>query len=103
MIIVSQDKRIIHNFNNVNCIIIRKVEEIYCIILFDNTYDMKGDGDYIGIYKTEERAKEVLRSIVATYQANKIFECADRIEQNQTIEKFLEEKMLPFAYEMPEE
>lgn len=68
MIIVSQNKNAIHNFNNVNCIMTRNVEEKCKIMLFDNTYSAEmGDGDCIGIYKTEERAKEVLQELAERY------------------------------------
>ena len=99
MIIISQDEKAIHNFNNIISIQVEERAGKYEII----TYDAINDNTSLGSYKTEERAKEVLKSIVAIYQANKIFECTDRIEQNQAIEEFLKGKMLPFAYEMPEE
>ena len=68
MITVSQNKNAIHNFNNVNCIMTRNVEEKCKIMLFDNTYSAEmGDGDCIGIYKTEERAKEVLQELAERY------------------------------------
>ena len=67
MIIVSQNKNTIYNFDNTNCIYIRKAEAECRIILFDNTYSIEGDGDCIGIYKTEERAKEVLEEITERY------------------------------------
>lgn len=68
MIIVSQNKNAIYNFNNANCIMTRNVEENCKIMLFDNTYSAEmGDGDCIGIYKTEERAKEVLEEITERY------------------------------------
>ena len=64
MIIVSQDKEKIVNFDNVNMILVREKK----IISFDNTFDSgTDDGDLIGIYETKERAKEVLREIVEEY------------------------------------
>ena len=68
MIIVSQSKNAIYNFDNTNCIFIRESEEECSIILFDNTYCLEGDGDCIGIYKTGERAKEVLEEIITRYK-----------------------------------
>lgn len=63
MIIVSQEKNKILNFNNVNMILIRGTQ----IISFDNTYTDNQDGDLFGIYETEERAKEVLQEIIKAY------------------------------------
>ena len=68
MIIVSQDKSVIVNFNNVEAIEIGNVEEnqykgtIYARLVSDYFYK-------IGEYKTEERAKEVLRKILEKYEA----------------------------------
>lgn len=72
MIIVSQDKKVITNFNNTLGIQIE-------------TYFLNGDGekDYevkvitekgictIGTYDTEERAKEVLQEIIDVYKFNR--------------------------------
>lgn len=99
MLILSQDKKAIYNFDNIISIQVEKSNGKYEIIV----YDAINDNTSLGRYDTEERSKDVLKSIVAIYQANKIFECTDRIEQNQAIEEFLKEKMLPFAYEMLEE
>lgn len=66
MIIVSQDKRMIINFENIVGIVIRKNtnENIYQI-------QCKSENEkscrIIGKYATEERAKEVLNSIVEFY------------------------------------
>ena len=59
MIIVSQDKDLIVNFNNVTAIGIAQnnAKEIDSI-----TTD--GEEQYLGAYKTEERAKEVLQEII---------------------------------------
>jgi hypothetical protein len=61
MIIVSQDKRMIINFDRINFIQFSKVSEKECII--EMNY---GDCDtsIIAKYKTEERAKEVLQEII---------------------------------------
>lgn len=73
MIIVSQDKSVIVNFNNVEAIEIGNVEENQC----KGTIYARLVSDYfykIGEYKTEERAKEVLQEIIKTmiaYQKGK--------------------------------
>lgn len=72
MIIISQDKTIIINFNNAEAIEIGNVEEnqgkgiIYVRLKSDYFYE-------IGEYRTEERAKEVLQEIIEVYrhQTNK--------------------------------
>lgn len=70
MIIVSQDKNSIINFDNIlQLYISRYIEETiteYCIRYEDcnNSYEE------IGAYKTEERAKEVLQEIVENYRKN---------------------------------
>ena len=81
MIIVSQDKKSIYNFNNVKSIDIVR-NEIYI------TDDILADsGVCIAKYATEERAKEVLREIINAYKFNR----KEAIGQVQTI------------YEMPKE
>lgn len=61
MIIVSQDKKSIYNFDNIKSIDIVK-NGIYITddILMD-------EGAEIGEYATEERAKEVLQEIIERY------------------------------------
>lgn len=76
MIIVSQDKDAIVNFNNINTIMIREhsLSDIidkkdYKIISFDNAYRSSDDcSDVLGTYETEERAKEVLREIIEIHK-----------------------------------
>lgn len=99
MIIMSQDKTEIINFNNIESIWICSDEE--GIFTIEATADTNTS---LGEYKTEERAKEILIGIMASYQANKILECTyGSIAQNQIADKFLESGVLPFKYEMPKE
>lgn len=61
MIIVSQDKKSIYNFDNIKLIDVLE-NEIYI------TDDILSDaGACIGEYETEERAKEVLEQITIAY------------------------------------
>lgn len=70
MIIVSQDKTEIVNFENILSIKLYHDEEdpkclyeLYCCV------NAPGDNYIlIGIYKTEERAKEVLQEIIKIYK-----------------------------------
>lgn len=65
MIIVSQDKKSIYNFDNIKSIDIVE-NEIYITddILMD-------EGAKIGEYATKERAKEVLQEIIKAYIESK--------------------------------
>lgn len=68
MIIVSQDKKSIYNFENIKSIDIVK-NEIYI------TDDILADeGALIGKYKTKERTKEVLEEIIENIQCKSFIE-----------------------------
>lgn len=67
MIIVSQDKEKIINFDNVTEIVVSKNE----ICITDDIY--KEFGETIGTYTTEERAKDVLQEIIEIF-TNEEFE-----------------------------
>lgn len=68
MIIVSQDKNEIINFDN--------VESIDIVVCLDGTggipyriyFETSSQREELGKYSTEERAKEVLQRIVETYE-----------------------------------
>ena len=62
MIIVSQDKTEIVNFNNIESVWISKEEEE--IFSIEATADTNAS---LGEYATKERAKEVLGEIIKTY------------------------------------
>ena len=62
MIIVSQDKKSIYNFDNAKSIDILE-NEIY---ITDNI--LADEGTLIGVYETEERAQEVLEEIIKNIQ-----------------------------------
>lgn len=65
MIIVSQDKTKIVNFDNLTQIYITQDEEETLFFIRYETVDSLYDD--LGDYKTEERAKEVLMDIVNNY------------------------------------
>ena len=93
MIIVNQDRDKIVNFGNLTQVYITQDEEkIACFIRFETVDSLYDD---LGEYKTEERAKEVLKEIWEFYEMSKRYECSSNI--SMTI--FLEPK---FAYQMPE-
>lgn len=65
MIIVSQDKTKIVNFDNlIQVYITQDEEETANFIRYESVDSLYED---LGEYKTEERAKEVLQEIVNTY------------------------------------
>lgn len=71
MIIVSQDKDLIVNFDNVEAIILGnpiKDEHGFCKIIALVT---SNNNCTLGKYTTEERAKEVLQEIVIVYEYGK--------------------------------
>ena len=79
MLILSQDnekviKRII-NFDNIIYLSINKINIKYTVIIFkDSTMDDNKLKDYncvLGVYDTEERAKEVLQEIIERYDVLK--------------------------------
>lgn len=92
MIIVSQDKRKIVNFDNIYYIDYYKIDETYEI---DANIDKDKDSISLGYYKTEERAKEVLQEIMKRYLEIKCF-YNSKSEVMQAIEQ-------PKVYEMPKE
>lgn len=89
MIILSQDKDSLYNFNNV-----KSIDVLYNEIFI--TDDILADtGTRIAIYKTEERAKEVLQEIIKKYRDVTVV-CDIN---NNKYEKY----DLPKVYEMPKE
>lgn len=69
MIIISQDKKSIYNFDNIKSIDVLENE----IFLTDDI--LEDSGVNIAEYKTEERAKEVLQEIIKGYRHYRTAEC----------------------------
>lgn len=99
MIIISQDKTMILNFENIEAIGIgNPLEEnegkfkILCDITSDNQYTMAE-------YETEERAKEVLKDIISRYEAIEL------CKREYSISNILGYTLGDYTpiYEMPEE
>lgn len=92
MLIVSQDKKAILNFDNIEFIYVKPKPEQYA---FGICAKFVQDEVYIGFYGTEERAKEVLQEIVKEYENVKaIFDC-----ETGKIKNFINR---PKIYKMPE-
>ena len=97
MIIVSQDKDTIINHDNVQLLWINKN------ILNETikTFYIYADHDFLGEYKTEERAKEVLQEIAQKYSSYLKLEGGPAILQGQMdIQPNIFN--IPKVYEMPE-
>ena len=108
MVILSQDKQKIINFENLSEIYVTryssypyKNDEEECYSLRSATPN--GEYENLGKYATEERAKEVLLEIV-TYNANfNLFKYSDAKRQNITSKVFLDNDIIFDVFEMPEE
>lgn len=95
MIIVSQDKKEITNFDNMMAINILDCEEDG--FLLSATFLIGIDDIYreLGYYKTEKRAQEVLQEIVGLYRR-----CQQVIGERGGVANFI---YPPKVYEMPKE
>lgn len=98
MLILSQDnekviKRLI-NFDNIIYLSVDKININYSVITFkDNTMNENKLKDYnclLGVYNTEERAKEVLQEIISKYKTTLY-----NSKTNETVVN------VPKVYEMP--
>lgn len=87
MLILSQDKDKILNFNNIIQVYVNKYANEYPDIRCDTLNELNIN---LGDYKTEERAKEVLQEIIKAYKESVIV----KIDNLQTENKVV--------YEMPE-
>lgn len=97
MIIVSQDKKTILNFNNIQDIRIEQYSTHqkgkYIYKIFGGNFE--GYATEMGTYETEERAKEVLNQIVKKY--------ADCLYSDDGYGSFQTITIPPKVYKMPEE
>ena len=64
MLILSQDKKAIHKFDNITSIQIEQANAQYKLYV----YDTINDNTSLAGYDTEERAKEVLQEIITRYK-----------------------------------
>ena len=105
MIIVSQDKDIILNFENIDVILVGNPLDtdngefqIIANTISDNEVRL-------GCYKTEERAKEVLKEILkakATFELFRTAPAGGKIQADYLI-RLTNKKIILDTYEMPEE
>ena len=88
MIIVSQDKDNVINYDNIKSLWI----DDNVLDKTNTTFYINADDDFLGEYKTEERAKEVLQEIVSKYKATLY-----NSKTNETVVN------IPKVFEMPAE
>ena len=99
MIIVKQDKKGIVNFNNVTDIYIDKEDDGDRHFVFYIPVSNIDGLDILGIYETEERAKEVLQEITETYKATETFKAISNRISDEVGAIAIKNG---FVYEMPE-
>ena len=100
MIIVSQDKYNILNFDTTVNIGVEEITTLNDIVQI--SAQTNGNTIVLGKYETEERAKEVLKEIINTYQRNAIIKITSDKDTQDRIFDMLNEADLDFdIYEMP--
>lgn len=90
MIIVSQDKDNVINYDNVKSLWI----DDNVLDKTNTTFYINADGDFLGEYETEERAKEILQDIWELY------ETVERYKSSNGMAIVFEKS---YVYEMPKE
>lgn len=102
MIIVSQDKNRIINFDNILQLYISRCEKKEITEYYIRYEDCNNFYEDIGAYKTEERAKEVLQEIAQKYSSYLKLEGGPAILQGQMdIQPNIFN--IPKVFEMPED
>lgn len=94
MIIISQDRKTIVNFNAIETIQI----DDNALDKTETEFEILANGETLGYYKTEERAKEVSQEIAKCYEMTEAYKVAD--EEGKF---YIAEKNIIFKYEMPAE
>lgn len=97
MIIVSQDKTKIVNFDNLTQIYITQDEEETAYFIRFETVDSLYDD--LGEYKTEKRAKEVLIGIMQSYLDSENYKYVNQLMTAQELDRLQD----GLVYEMPKE
>lgn len=100
MIIVSQDKGKIINFDNMTRVYITFDEGDGDVCIRTETVDSLYED--LGYYKTEARAKEVLQEIVKQKSIFEYFKNVPERTQNLIAKDFTEDNKIFDTYEMPE-
>lgn len=98
MIIVSQDKENIINFERADLINVYKAEKKQVVAWF-SCNESEDNNVLLGVYATEERAKEVLKEIVQCYANTEQYKCICNTANAEFLNDLLENA---FIYAMPE-
>lgn len=107
MIIVSQDKDIIANFDNIESVDIVADLDGTGEVPYKIYYETSSKREELGKYQTEERAKEVLQEIVMLFKDEEMFHIRKSTLNN--LDELAEPKYIlkpvsrPKVYEMPAE
>lgn len=99
MIIINQDKTSIVNFDNISSIQIDPAfGNVGCIEI--NAVSESGDLYELGIYETEERAKQILQEIKTMYACSEMLKIPS-VEPTKAVSGL--DLMTAFIYEMPKD
>ena len=109
MIIVSQDKSEIFNFNEIFRLYVDSwsneefatESNCFCIRAEKSSDNMMCA--FLGEYKTEGRAKEVLQQIACRYSSEEMYKTADQKTKEEMTQIYVESEIVPYTFEMPEE
>ena len=108
MIIVSQDKMEIFNFNEIFRLYVDNwsneefATEPNCFCIKAEKSSDNMICAFLGKYKTEERAKEVLQKIVMRKSIFEYFKNTPEHVQNSLVDDFIKDNEIFDVYEMPE-
>lgn len=92
MWIVSQDKEAIFNLDQIINIGIEKT---------NGQFYIEADGDTVGIYRTEERALQVLEDIHRVYGLSELYKYSTEEEREAIMDGLSQVDQMPFKYIMP--
>ena len=95
MVIITQDKKKIINFDKVEAIIVIRDGDI--AITYDGTMSTT-----IATYQTEKRAKQILEDIHRIYELSELYKYSNDEVREQITEGLDKVNQTVFRYEMPE-
>jgi hypothetical protein len=103
MIIVSQDKEEIVNFDKISCIYINKPDDCFVYEIMAD----KGNEDVasilLGKYYSAKKAKEVLEGIIKTHKISESYKYTRDVGLQSALTADIEMRnLILFRYEMPE-
>lgn len=100
MIIVSQDKKVIENLNNLVSVYV--IENYDDKTKYNIDFATIDESNFIlGTYETEERAEEVLKEIYKNYSDFELIKCTNDVNTQHNLIMRNRDKYFD-VYEMPE-